>query len=192
MGLNKNRSQLYTCLIDPKWKFLKLPVLPYKSNSPPQTWEKSKNQVLGSHFPPSLLETFMNKITHTTWFCKWESYRNVHNEPPRKANDAGLNHLPWLFFLVAKKKWTNSKTRQVRILVFDATVLGFSTEWVCLDQIPPAKTCDRGNGGYHAVGGKGLDLVICCLVGPDEIRVRIHEFVVACLFKRNMVQTAPI
>lgn len=96
------------------------------------------------------------------------------------------------FFLVAKKKWTNSKTRQVRILVFDATVLGFSTEWVCLDQIPPAKTCDRGNGGYHAVGGKGLDLVICCLVGPDEIRVRIHEFVVACLFKRNMVQTAPI
>lgn len=32
----------------------------------------------------------------------------------------------------------------------------------------------------HAVGGKGLDQV-----GPDEIGVRIHEVVVACLFKRS-------
>ena len=49
-----------------------------------------------------------------------------------------------------------------------------------------------GNGDHHGAGGKDLDLVICCLVGPDEMGVRIHEFVVACLFRLKMLQTIPI
>ena len=65
---------------------------------PPQSSENSKYKFQGSHFPPGLLETFLNK-THTKWFCKWESYRNVPQWTATKGKWCRFERLT-----VAKKK----------------------------------------------------------------------------------------
>ena len=123
---------------------------------PPQTWEKSKNQVLGSHFPPSLLETFMNKVTHTTWFCKWESYRNVHNEPPRKANDAGLNHLPCLFFFSGEEKMNQFQNTPGQNLGVWCNCAGILNGVGLLGPNSPCQDMRQGQWRLPRCGGKGL------------------------------------